>query len=134
MTTVFTALVSGDDITNSVQASGARDWYGNDLDGGADWVPIRIIERPTSTPQPTATPQPTSTSAPGPAPQPTNTLAPTLVAAAPTAVEATPAVLPKTGQSGWPPGFSLFLALLVLGAGLVLIGYAARRAARDAGH
>ncbi|MBN1934560.1 MAG: hypothetical protein JW934_07835 [Anaerolineae bacterium] len=136
VTTVFTALVSGENITNSTQVAGAVDWYGNDLDGGADLVPITIIDRPTATPQPTSTPQPTatplptSTSAPGPTPVPTHTPAPTLVAAVPTSAVPTPATLPVTGQDRWTPGFLLLVALLASGAGLVLSVHA-RRAVRN---
>ncbi|HDQ73698.1 MAG TPA: hypothetical protein ENN19_16605, partial [Chloroflexi bacterium] len=58
VTTVFTALAasSGDTSANRAEIAGASDWYGNDVDGGADEVPITIID--DSTPVPTTTPTP----------------------------------------------------------------------------
>ena len=60
---VFTALVATFDSVNEASISGAVDWFDNDLAGGADQVPITIIDdtAPTATPNPTNTPQPGST-------------------------------------------------------------------------
>lgn len=62
--TVFTALAAIDGSANSVQVSGATDWYGNDLAGGSDQVPIVIIEGPTPTPTNTPTPVPVAPHSP----------------------------------------------------------------------
>lgn len=85
----FTALVSTFDSINEASISGAVDWYNNDLAGGADEVPITIID--DSTPTATPMPNPTNTPQPG-APAPTSTPTPTATA---TAVPA--AALPETG-------------------------------------
>lgn len=89
--TVFTALMAVDNATNSAQVGSAIDWYGNDMAGGADNVPITIIGAP-STPTPVPTPAPTQQPAPtsAPAPAPTATLAPTPTEVIP--------LLPATGQ------------------------------------
>jgi hypothetical protein len=73
LTVVFTALASINNTVNNASVSGAIDWYGNDLAGGADDVPITIIDGSTPTPTPTpgsnrgpqstATPTPTTTAA-----------------------------------------------------------------------
>lgn len=89
VTVVFTALTSTNDSINQASVSGAVDWYDNDLAGGADDVPITIINQPA----PTATPAPTNTPQPG-APAPTNAPLPTATATA-TAVPA--AAFPETG-------------------------------------
>jgi len=89
VTVVFTALTSTIDSINQASVSGAVDWYGNDLAGGADDVPITIINQPA----PTATPGPTNTPQPG-APAPANTPTPEATATA-TAVPA--AAFPETG-------------------------------------
>ena len=87
VTVVFTALTSTNDSINQASISGAVDWYDNDLAGGADDVPITIINQPA----PTATPGPTNTPQPG-APAPTSTPTPAVTA---TAVPA--AAFPETG-------------------------------------
>ncbi|MCB8950238.1 MAG: hypothetical protein H6653_19705, partial [Ardenticatenaceae bacterium] len=84
---VFTALVATFDSVNEASISGAVDWFDNDLAGGADQVPITIIDDTA----PTATPNPTNTPQPG-APAPTSTPTPTATA---TAVPA--AAFPDTG-------------------------------------
>ena len=84
---VFTALVATFDSVNEASISGAVDWFDNDLAGGADQVPITIIDNTA----PTATPNPTNTPQPG-APAPTSTPTPTATA---TAVPA--AAFPDTG-------------------------------------
>ncbi len=71
LTVVFTALAAINNTVNNASVSGAIDWYGNDLAGGADDVPITIIDNSTPTPTPTpgsargpqstATPMPTAT-------------------------------------------------------------------------
>ncbi|MBL1130770.1 MAG: hypothetical protein HND44_20185, partial [Chloroflexi bacterium] len=53
ITAVFTALAPIALTTNSASVSGSSDWYGNDLDGGADQVPITIVgpgQQATATP------------------------------------------------------------------------------------
>ncbi len=84
VTVVFTALVSTLNTVNEATISGAVDWYGNDLAGGADNVPITIIDAPA--PNPTKTPRPSSPSGPSatetPIPTPTPTAAATAVPAA----------------------------------------------------
>lgn len=88
VTVVFTALVSTLDSINEASISGAVDWYDNDLAGGADQVPITIVDQPA----PTATPAPNPTNTPQPAPAPTSMPTPTATA---TAVPA--AAFPETG-------------------------------------
>ncbi len=94
VTVVFTALVSTLNTVNEANISGAVDWYGNDLAGGADNVPITIIDQPapTATPAPTNTRRPSSPSGPSPTETPFPT--PTPIATA-TAVPA--AAFPETG-------------------------------------
>ncbi len=87
--TVFTALMAVDGGANHAEVSGATDWYGNDLTGGGDDVPIIIIAAP-ATPTPTRRPRATSVPA-APTPTPVPTLAPT-----PTVIVL---LLPATGQS-----------------------------------
>lgn len=58
VTTVFTALVAIEATNNKAEVAQARDWYGNELGGGADLVPIQIvsdISQLTPTPAATAT-------------------------------------------------------------------------------
>ena len=66
--TVFTATSASATLVNHAQIVAAGDWYDNDMEGGADDVPIIIIDRPTTptpeTPAPTARPQATPTPAP----------------------------------------------------------------------
>lgn len=127
ITAVFTALAPIALTTNSASVSGSSDWYGNDLDGGADQVPITIIgpgQQATATPTGTATTAATQTPVAG--------ATSTQVAATSTAVAATappeattalvrPETLPATGipptRSG-PPW-----ALLVLAAALPVAGW-----------
>jgi hypothetical protein len=122
--TVFTALAAVDGSANSAQVSGASDWYGNDLAGGSDQVPIIIIDTPTPTPAPTFTPFPTPTPTPHVAPtQPAHTQpAPTPVIATATPTEqltVTPAFLPESGQASSVSHGGLFLiAALLVGAWL----------------
>ena len=133
VTTVFTALSASDNVTNHAEITGASDWYGNDMGGGADDVPITIIEGPTATPVPTdvptpvptATPAPTNTPAP-PAPTP---LPPTATPVPTATAEATPtrALLPETGQEAGVLNGTLLAALLFLGAGAALLFHGRRR-------
>jgi hypothetical protein len=109
VTVVFTALTSTNDSINQASISGAVDWYDNDLAGGADDVPITIINQPA----PTATPGPTNTPQPG-APAPTSTPIPTATATA-TAVPA--AAFPETGIP--PTGISPLTAVLALIAAIL---------------
>lgn len=115
ITTVFTALASADDmVLNQASVESAIDWYGNDLAGGADEVPITIINQPTPTP-PTPAPTPTPTK---PASPPSSPPAPT---ATPTALP-TPviALLPVSGTrgpgAGWRGWVGLVVFALVVGA------------------
>ncbi len=114
VTTVFTALASADDLPlNRAEVANARDWYGNDLAGGADEVPITIIPRPTPppTPVPTSTPSSPPQDQPPPGPTPTGPPSPT------------PAVflLPETGEprSGW--GGWLWAGIVGLMAGALVV-------------
>ncbi len=125
ITAVFTALAPIALTTNSASVSGSSDWYGNDLDGGADQVPITIVgpgQQTTATPTATATTEATQT----PIAEATNTqAAATSTAVAATATPAATLVraetLPATGipptQSG-PPW-----ALLALAAALPVAGW-----------
>jgi hypothetical protein len=122
VTTVFTALTAIGNTANRAEVSGASDWYGNDLAGGADDVPITIIEGPTPTPGATPTPAPT------PAPtQPAPTPVPITVVPAPTTTIApTPAFLPESGRTAGIVNNGLLVALLVLGAGVVTLVHVRR--------
>ena len=104
---VFTALVATFDSVNEASISGAVDWFDNDLAGGADQVPITIIDDTA----PTATPNPTNTPQPG-APAPTSIPTPTATA---TAVPA--AALPDTGIP--PQTVSPMTAVLALLAAML---------------
>ena len=106
VTVVFTALVSTTDSINEASISGAVDWFDNDLAGGADDVPITIIQQPTVTP----TPAPTNTPQPG-GPAPTNTPMPTATAIV-TATAVPAAAIPDTGIP--PTGVSPLTAVLAL--------------------
>jgi hypothetical protein len=115
ITAVFTALAPIDVTTNNASVSGASDWYGNDLDAGADQVPIAIMgPNQQATPTATgaaATPAPTST------PGSSNTQpAPTQAAATATAeATAVPAqTLPDTGIPPEPPSSVNWLILAVV--------------------
>ncbi|MCP5097368.1 MAG: hypothetical protein GY943_17625, partial [Chloroflexi bacterium] len=81
VTVVFTALLSTINTVNEASINGAVDWFGNDLTGGADDVPITIIDAPSATatpaPNPTNTPRP---AAPAPAATNTPTTTPTTTA------------------------------------------------------
>lgn len=96
ITAVFTALAPIDVTTNEASVSGASDWYDNDLDAGADQVPIAIIDSSQQgTPTPTApAATPAATSTPGSS----NTQpAPTQPAATATATAGRAQELPATG-------------------------------------
>jgi hypothetical protein len=136
---VFTALSSLDDaMANGAEVSGATDWFGNELAGGSDQVPITIIEAlvtpsapapaPTDTPAPASTATPTAPFVPTqpahtqPAPTPViATATPTGEATEQAAV--TPAFLPESGQtsSGAPNGGLFLFVLLLIGLGLRLL-------------
>ena len=104
LTVVFTALATINNTVNNASVSGAIDWYGNDLAGGADDVPITIIDNNTPTPAPT----PASTRGP----QSTATPMPTVTATATTV----PQELPATGIP--PENASPLTGLLALIAAL----------------
>jgi hypothetical protein len=130
VTTVFTALVSGENITNQAEVSGASDWYDNVMDGGADEVPITIIDQPTATPTttPTAIPAPTNTPAPA-APTPV----PATATPTPTATpEATPTVvlLPETGRAVGTLNGNWVVVLFALGTATAFLAYSLRTRAR----
>jgi len=123
VTTVFTALATTDGAMNRAEVVGASDWYGNDMGGGADDVPITIIG-PTPTPAPTATPeQKREKDKEKPTPTPV-VLTPT-----PTATPEVP-LLPETGQARHRSDGRLFAVLLSLGVGVgpALLVHACRRA------
>lgn len=131
ITAVFTALAPIAVTTNSASVSGASDWYGNDLDAGADEVPINIIgPGQQNTPTPTAT---TTTATATPVAGATETPAAatsTPAASTPAATEAAtaaaiqPQMLPATGipPAGGDPSWPLLLlaALLPLAGWLLL--------------
>jgi len=105
VTTVFTALAPVDGaLGNSAEVSGATDWYGNDLAGGSDQVPITIIGGPEPTSTATATPTPTATLTPPIAPtqpihtQPAHTPVIATATPEPTA-QVTPIFLPESGRA-----------------------------------
>lgn len=120
VTTVFTALAATEDSMNRAEVVGASDWYGNDMGGGADEVPITIIG-PTPIPAPTATPRPKPKDTPAPA------ATPTPVAPTPTPTPVAP-LLPETGNARGDTGPGLAAVLLVLGAGVALLVRARRKA------
>ncbi|MBX3060240.1 MAG: hypothetical protein KF770_27600 [Anaerolineae bacterium] len=125
ITAVFTALAPIALTTNSASVSGSSDWYGNDLDGGADQVPITIIgpgqqttATPTATMEATQTPVAEATSTPASA---TSTAVAATATPETTTALVRPETLPATGipptRSG-PPW-----ALLVLAAALPVAGW-----------
>ncbi|MCL4265052.1 MAG: hypothetical protein KJ069_17680 [Anaerolineae bacterium] len=127
ITAVFTALAPIALTTNSASVSGSSDWYGNDLDGGADQVPITIIgpgQQATATPTATATTAATQT----PVAEATSTpvVATSTAVAATVTPEATAALiraetLPDTGIPPAPSGPPW--ALLALAAVLPIAGW-----------
>ncbi|MBN1873174.1 MAG: LPXTG cell wall anchor domain-containing protein [Anaerolineae bacterium] len=112
ITTVFTALTTGENIYNSAGVAGASDWYGNDVSGGADQVPIIIIDQPT---QPTATPtRPRATSTPDDSdfePTPTPFVPTPTPAFTPTPIF----LLPQTGETSNYTGIFVLLLVLIIG-------------------
>lgn len=119
--TVFTAMMAVDGAINHAEVSGGVDWYGNNLGGGGDDVPITIIGAPaTSTPAPTATPVPTARPTQRPAATSVPASTPT-VTPVPTPTVVVP-LLPKTGQkeTGILAGI-LWVILFVVGAGLTVL-------------
>jgi hypothetical protein len=119
VTTVFTALAITDDTINRAEVTGASDWYGNDIAGGADQVPITVIG---PAPTPTATPKPKKKDQPAP------TATATPVAPTPTATATLVApLLPETGRTDPAAGRGLLVAFLVLGSLVALIGRFHRR-------
>jgi hypothetical protein len=119
VTTVFTALATIDDTINRAEVTGASDWYGNDMAGGADQVPITIIG---PAPTPTATPKPKKKDQPAP----TAAATPVDLTPTPTATPVAP-LLPETGRTDPAAGRGLLAALLVLGSLGALIGRFHRR-------
>jgi hypothetical protein len=112
---VFTALAAVDSTANYAEVAGAGDWYGNDLGGGADVVPITIIDSP-SAPTPTPTPAP-SKRRPAPTPTPAPTMTPMLT---PT-IAAIP-LLPETGQGvEREVNSNVLLVLFILGMGAIIL-------------
>lgn len=115
VTTVFTTIGNiGAGTANQASIVAAGDWYGNDVAGGADQVPIVIIARPGGpTPVPPTSPPPTTPPQPPQQPQPT----PTLEIATATPIPVVP-LLPQTGNGDVVGG------LLFLGMGVLLVGCA----------
>ena len=106
VTVTFTALQSIVNTMNAASVQGARDWYDNDLAGGADDVPIVIIEGPG--PAATATPTPSSSGGQtNPGPAATATATATFVATAVLAEQLPDTGIPPESSSIWP---SVFLA------------------------
>ena len=120
--TVFTALGTIDGAMNRAEVTGASDWYGNDLAGGADDVPITIIG---PAPTPTATPEHKEKKKDKDQPAPTATLPAAIPTPTPTATPFAP-LLPETGQAS-QGGSGPFAILLVLGVGTALLARARRR-------
>jgi len=120
VTTVFTALGATGDAMNRAEVVGASDWYGNDMGGGADDVPITIIG-PTPTPAPTATPEQKRDKD-----KEKSTPTPVVLTLTPTATPEVP-LLPETGDAGQPSDGRLFAVLLGLGAATVLLVTACRK-------
>ncbi|MGD9099460.1 MAG: hypothetical protein PVF45_03200 [Anaerolineae bacterium] len=133
---VFTASAAIDGAANRVEVAGATDWFGNELAGGSDEVPIVIVGAPTSTPAPTLTPTftpyPTATPTPHVAPtQPAHTQpAPTPVIATATPTQeateqltVTPAFLPESGQTSRASHGHLFLIAALLVGGWLIRGF-----------
>lgn len=128
ITAVFTALAPIALTTNSASVSGSSDWYGNDLDGGADQVPITIVgpgQQATATPTPVisvtvivATLTPTSGSTNTPAAATSTAVAATTT---PVATLVRAETLPATGippAPGNPPW-----VLLVFAAAIPIAGW-----------
>ncbi len=116
VTTVFTTIGNiGAGTANEARIVAAGDWYGNDVAGGADQIPIVIIDRPGG-PTPTPVPPPTAPSQPPQQPQPT----PTLEIATATPVPVLP-LLPETGTGNVLGGLLMFggLGLLLVGCALI---------------
>ncbi len=113
VTTVFAALGVTDAAHNRAAVAHAADWYGNELGGGADDVPITIITAPQP-PQNTPTPQPTMplpTPVPAtPTPFPTPALTPTATAIP---------LLPATGEGASSVWFWGLAALLIILGGVL---------------
>ncbi|MEJ5309768.1 MAG: hypothetical protein WHX52_08340 [Anaerolineae bacterium] len=118
VTTVFTTIGNiGAATANQAGIVAAGDWYGNDVTGGADKVPIVIIDRPGGpTPPPPTSPPPTAPPQPPQQPQPTPTLEIFTVTPTPVLV-----LLPETGDAAVLGRFLLFgtLALLLVGCAFV---------------
>ncbi len=102
LTVVFTALAAINNTVNNASVSGAIDWYGNDLAGGADDVPITIINDSTPTPTPT----------PGSNRSPQSTDTPTPTPTAPAVATTAPQELPAAGIP--PQNASSITGLLAL--------------------
>lgn len=117
ITAVFTALAPIDVTTNHASVVGASDWYGNEMESGADDVPITIIDSSQpATATPTAvTATATSVSA---TPQPSTPEAATATPQA-TATAVRPQTLPATGLPPTKTGPNLWMLLF---AGLLPIG------------
>jgi hypothetical protein len=126
--TVFTALTSVDNASNSAEVVGAIDWYENDMAGGADLVPITIIIVPTATPGATAAPTAVATR------RPSATQAPAATVSAPTPTSTMAPLLPQTGEQAGESKRSdgLLIGGLALGLGVVIlsVGLAIRRRRR----
>ena len=123
VTTVFTALATADGAMNRAEVAGASDWYGNDMAGGADDVPITIVG---PSPTPTATPKPKKKDKDEDQPAPTPTSTQVVATPTPTATPVAP-LLPETGPAG-PAGAGPVAILLALSIGTALLIRARRRA------
>jgi len=121
VTTVFTTIGDiGAGTANEARIVAAGDWYGNDVTGGGDQVPIVIIDRPGG-PTPTPSPPPTSpppTAPPQPPQQPQPTPTPEIATATPVPIVP---LLPETGVGGVLGGLFLFVGMGVLLVGCALI-------------
>lgn len=109
LTAVFTALASIDGTMNEASVSAAQDWYGNDMAGGSDLVPILIIGSQQQTATPTAT---ASSSGGGGGSSNNNATATPQATATIAATQETAVQMPETGI---PPSSPLWPTLLFMG-------------------
>jgi hypothetical protein len=118
LTAVFTALASIDGTMNQASVSAFQDWYGNDLAGGSDLVPIIIIDNQ----QQTATPAATATSDSGGdnGGNNNNNATATLQATATVTATATREMAAQMPETGIPPSSPIWPTLLLMGFVMLL--------------
>lgn len=119
ITAVFTALAPIDVTSNIASVYAAKDWYDNDMAGGADRVPITIIDQAqqqTATPTATATAAATATPGSGDGGGGGATATPQTAATA-TATRETAGQMPETGI---PPASPIWPTLLLMALAMLL--------------